>query len=446
MKQTWELYIEDFAKIKEATIKIAPFMVFVGENNSGKSYIMNLLWGVLAIGRILFSKSIPKNNEYKVCEEFVDDIISKESYELQEKDFDIFVDFFNIVLKDKKNYLLKQIFSIDTLNIKELQIKNYTRKSSLKIVFIDLENEKQRFSSGKDYIKFPIDKNGVTKQLKYKMIQYITWKLLMEDITTPLYPYFDTQKGSGEPLFLPASRTGFMLTYKSLASDIMNAWGWNEEINSKFTLPIIKFLQNLIQQKRINNPKYKEVIEFLQKDIIDGQIITYSEIVNEYRYKPTNLKKELPMYVTSSLVSELSPLLIFLHSNLKYKSLFIEEIEAHLHPKIQRLITQVIIRLVNNALPVIITTHSDVVLQQINNMIKLYNSKRQEELLNKYNYTKKDILNPDDIKAYQFISKENKTTIEPLKLTKSGFETPQFNKALIDLANETMDLEDSVNE
>jgi len=446
MKQTWELYIEDFAKIKKAAIKISPLIVFVGENNSGKSYIMNLLWGILAIGRMLFSKSIPKNNEYKVCEEFIDEIISKDSYELQKKDFDIFIDFFNIVLKDKKNYLLKQVFSINTLNIKELQIKNYTRKSGLKIVFANLESEKQRFSSGKDYIKFPINKNSVTKQLKYKMIQYITWKLLMEDITTPLYPYFDAQKGSGEPLFLPASRTGFILTYKSLASDIMNAWGWNEEINSKFTLPIIKFLQNLIQQKRVNNPKYKEAIELLQKDIIDGQIVTYSETINEYKYKQNNLKKELPMYVTSSLVSELSPLLIFLSSNLKYKSLFIEEIEAHLHPKIQRLITQVIIRLVNSGLPVVITTHSDVVLQQLNNMIKLYNSKKQKELLDKFNYTKKDILNPNDIIAYQFISKDNKTMIEPLKLTKSGLETPQFNKALIDLANETMELEDSIHE
>jgi len=43
MQQKWILNIEEFAKIKGAKIEVSPFLVFIGENNSGKSYIMTLL-------------------------------------------------------------------------------------------------------------------------------------------------------------------------------------------------------------------------------------------------------------------------------------------------------------------------------------------------------------------------------------------------------------------
>ena len=33
------LYVKNFAKIKEAEIELAPFTLFVGDNNSGKSYL-----------------------------------------------------------------------------------------------------------------------------------------------------------------------------------------------------------------------------------------------------------------------------------------------------------------------------------------------------------------------------------------------------------------------
>ena len=40
--------VEDFGKIKHAEIEMKPMMMFVGDNNSGKSYLMSLLWGLLS--------------------------------------------------------------------------------------------------------------------------------------------------------------------------------------------------------------------------------------------------------------------------------------------------------------------------------------------------------------------------------------------------------------
>ncbi len=43
MNQRWTLHVENFARIESADIEISPLMCFIGDNNSGKSYIMDLL-------------------------------------------------------------------------------------------------------------------------------------------------------------------------------------------------------------------------------------------------------------------------------------------------------------------------------------------------------------------------------------------------------------------
>ena len=40
MNKKWTLHVENFAKIKSADVTIAPLMCFVGDNNSGKSYLI----------------------------------------------------------------------------------------------------------------------------------------------------------------------------------------------------------------------------------------------------------------------------------------------------------------------------------------------------------------------------------------------------------------------
>jgi predicted ATPase len=445
MQQKWVLHIEEFAKIKKADIEIAPFLVFIGENNSGKSYLMTLFWGLLVLGKTIFPKSPPKNESYKRCVALIENKLELNEYKLTNEDELTFVEFYNSILNDKKNTMLKDIFSTNDLSIKKLEIKNYTRNNPLILKFIKQNDEKQRFSSGKNYVKFPIDKNNITNDKKYKIIQYICWKLLMEDLTAPLFPIYDRKRTNGEPIFLPASRTGFMLTYRALTSDVMNAWGIDGEIDTKFTLPVIKFLQILIQQKERKN-YLKDVVEFLEKDILEGDILSEEGIINKYTYKARGMKKNISLHITSSLVVELAPLIILLKSNLKYNAIFIEELEAHLHPRLQKTITRVIIKLLNKNSHIIITTHSDVIFQHINNMIKLSNAKNQKMLLEKLNYSEDDILDSKKARVYEFKIVNGKTEVIPLKLTKEGFEVPSFNNALIDLAEETMMLNEAINE
>ncbi|MCI8790709.1 MAG: ATP-binding protein [Lachnospiraceae bacterium] len=40
----WRLKVSGYGKIESAEIETAPLTLFVGDNNSGKSYLMSLLW------------------------------------------------------------------------------------------------------------------------------------------------------------------------------------------------------------------------------------------------------------------------------------------------------------------------------------------------------------------------------------------------------------------
>ena len=39
--------LTDFGRIESAKIDVSKFMVFVGENNTGKSYVLQLMWGII---------------------------------------------------------------------------------------------------------------------------------------------------------------------------------------------------------------------------------------------------------------------------------------------------------------------------------------------------------------------------------------------------------------
>lgn len=50
----WKLVVEDFGKIKSAEIEVAPLTLFVGDNNSGKGYLLSLIWGIRNLGAEIF--------------------------------------------------------------------------------------------------------------------------------------------------------------------------------------------------------------------------------------------------------------------------------------------------------------------------------------------------------------------------------------------------------
>lgn len=42
-----KLNVENFGKIKSASVELNGYSIFVGDNNSGKTYLMQLIYGVV---------------------------------------------------------------------------------------------------------------------------------------------------------------------------------------------------------------------------------------------------------------------------------------------------------------------------------------------------------------------------------------------------------------
>lgn len=436
MNQSWTLEVKGFGKIKSANVKIAPMMLFVGENNTGKSYLVTLLWGLLSRGRTIFPKEPPSSDIYRKCSLYLREQPSKVDLCFQ----NAIVDWFNSLLKSKKNDLVREVFSGAELSIEHLSINDFSRKKSLTLKW-DFKEEvgSWRISSGKDSVRFPlIDGQDIAEAEIYRRLQYLAWKLIMGELSAPLFPpgLSNMRRAEGETLYLPAARSGFMLTYRSLAAEVMNAWT-GEQVSSTFTLPIVRFLQGLADNRTSANAKLKHIADYLESSFLNGQVKTARSTINDYTYVPKN-GKPLRYHLTSSLVGELTPLVIFLRSNISYRSLIIEEPETHLHPELQKQITCVLSRIVTSGIPVWCTTHSETVFQQVNNLMRLSKHPQREELMHRFGYVQDDLLSPDDVMAYQFLVANGSTYVEALEKTENGFAAPTFNDALIRLADETI--------
>ena len=127
-------------------------------------------------------------------------------------------------------------------------------------------------------------------------------------------------------------------------------------------------------------------------------------------------------------------------------TMLIEELEISLHPRLQWEMARVLIRLVNMDIPVLVTTHSDIIVQHLNNMVKLndYSKKLGEKLL--ADYEKVDLIAQERTNVYQFeVMNDRKTLVTKLPCGEYGYEAMTFYKtlrALNDQVDEIENLED----
>lgn len=435
MNKQWTLHVEKFAKIDVADIKIAPLMCFVGDNNSGKSYLMSLLWGILTLGKDLFPKKPSESKSYKMCESWLREHLN-EDIVLSDAEIKMYISWFNDLVSQKKKELLKRIFNYE-VTADKIEIIEYTSSVNAKISW---SSSAERYSISSNSFKFPKQENYTLEELS-RMNAYICWNLLMEGVAAPLYTPVVKGRRMGEPVYLPASRTGFMLTFPQLIENSigLSFASFGSENSSKLTLPYVDFLQLVtkFESKNALNTRNKWLTEFIEHEMTMGSVSISKDLVPVINYTPNGIEKPLPLYIASSIVTEISPILLLFKSGIKFKTLIIEEPEAHLHPALQQKMARLIINIVNRNIPVWITTHSDTILQHFNNMIKLQTHKDQDRLMQEFGYEKEDLLDYNDVQMYQFSSQNNgRSKLVKLSGSSNGFSVPTFNDALEKLVKE----------
>lgn len=93
-------------------------------------------------------------------------------------------------------------------------------------------------------------------------------------------------------------------------------------------------------------------------------------------------------------------------------------------------------RLVNSGIKVMVTTHSDYLIREINNRIMLNNEfDNKQEVLKKTKIVEEDILRPDQVKAFSF---SDDHSITEVGVDKYGINMEIFDNLIVD-ANELAD-------
>ena len=172
-----------------------------------------------------------------------------------------------------------------------------------------------------------------------------------------------------DSLFLPASRTGLLLLYREFFANKTdrelsftveeNQNVENQKNFASLTQPIyefLRFLQTYIQ-KDVRIKRFQKELDFFEEHIIEGRINVDKQGI--FSYSSKDKKDKVPMYLASSMINEVAPLILAITSQNAYGRLIIDEVEASLHPQKQLELVRFFNRLNNNGMQLMISTHSD---------------------------------------------------------------------------------------
>jgi len=427
--------LRKFAVIEklEDEIELKDLTIFMGDNSAGKSYLAMLIHSFISMtaGYIKpdFLKAIKSKFENKKfiqeLQKTIDTIISKNNQnnsrytiyfdEADLQDLETIIDF-SVNEYLIKKYLVQKVFDSATIEHINIELKDI-KKHLFHSFIISIQNSNDELQ-----IELSID-NEIIGNVNFQgnMPSELIKEELLNIFISRLIEITIKKSLPINSVYLPASRTGYLQTYKILANKAVLSNYTKEETDSKDTLSIMVrfFITQLNTNTTFEENKFSK---FIEDFIINGKVNIYKDN-SDIDFELSDGTK-IDLNYLSSTVSELIPLVVFLKRGLIKAGglVVIEEPEAHLSFKNQKLIAKFVVLLMQNNIKVLITTHSDFFIYEINNLIiKNTILKNREKLhLEKDFFDDNIALDYKKVALYNFILKNESSTVKRIEIDKYG--------------------------
>ena len=414
--------VEGFGKIKKADIDISNYSVFVGDNNSGKTYLMQLIYGVLQYLKI------PQNYESKYVGELFVKYRQNEDCVVSPDEITVVCRELNDYLENNKRDIVKRIFqkeiNIESLNISvEMEADCMNIRHKREMAYNTSDGSSSEYESWNVYYKG--EQRAVFGVLPGASDDSVLLNVFL----------FAMGIGQNYRLFIPASRTGIQLLYKEFYANKIDSMVSDGRVDKNdhlgLTMPIYDFLRFL--QTYNQNPEYlnNDIMGFIDANMINGELLSIDNTLT-YVSKDNNIS--IPLYLASSMINEIAPIIMTMTNGRFYDFLFIDEVETSLHPKKQREMARLLTRINNKKTRLLISTHSDTMASYLGLMLLMSNKAGNTDIeLEKMNLDKNDILQNQEMHFYQFDDCGSYSLVKEIPIYESidvGPDFEQFNDSL----------------
>lgn len=472
-----KIIIENFGIINHAEFDLDKDFTFIfGKNNTGKSYTISAIY-------LIIKNLLNFDARYIYRSSAFEDIVEKISSQTQEKLLSTNTKDINIKNEIEKS--LSKILEHSFLESLEESFKNtydsiktlsnqLTKKPFLIKITIDsltlsigVEDNKLVIKDLKIF-RTKILVRQSTKNLNYKIkddniiiytsnhneiFQTNMFRFLL-DISSSLTS--EVMKRIQNIYYLPASRSGLYQALSAFGQIIAELSKSRKFTSKKIELPSISEplsdyfigLSNIQKRNIKNKTSIILAAESIESNILNGKV-DFDKNTQKLIFTPKNTELKLDLSYTSSMVSEITPIVSYLRYIINQEEDFthsynfrrristkrenarpiiiIEEPEAHLHPEIQIKLIQEFVELAKNDVKFIITTHSNYIFNKFNNLIIA----REITL--------------DKISSLYFEETDRGSTSVSLETNKFGAKDINFSKASQFLYEEKMNLIDELN-
>jgi len=443
--------IRKLGTIQEAEIDLKPLTVFVGPNNAGKTWLAYTLSGIFGgygwnkYTRAYAGDELPR--EYPSLDNAIEKVLTEGNATIDLYKFaeDYGEKYFRKVAAFAQHWMadfMSTQFSLfDSMEILISLIEAKTeflervKKYSLQYkIARGLLNIRKKQDDKILYVYTSTkDEEPITKKLPDEEIRERLVRSVMEVLHQSLYPgvcVFPTERTTLVTLpFTSRVRKGDIdlsddktrEKVEKVIEGIQELLGPNIETvfeqNTKASIVPVGYFLNMMghifqmssrdvskREKDPNFQRYIQLAQVLEQQILAGGIDFSTPEPDPRRdifFQPTQgITLEIP--IASSMIKELSPLVLYLRYLAKSgELLIIDEPEMNLHPAAQVKIIEFLAMLVNAGLHVIVTTHSTYVVDHLINLMDAHKHQNQDDIVEMFLLGRKDaFIAQDKVSVY----------------------------------------------